>query len=67
MNMLPLRIPVDSVMSTAELADRINAQVWELQARQRFAFGDIVAAVQESVGRSSDAVRRHLLVSDSSR
>ena len=44
-NMLPLRIPVDSVMSTAELADRINAQVWELQARQRFAFGDIVAAV----------------------
>ena len=31
-NMLPLRIPVDTVLSTAELADQINAQVWELQA-----------------------------------
>ena len=45
-NMLPMRIPVDGVMSTAEVADRINAQVWELQPRQRFAFGDTVAALQ---------------------
>jgi polyketide synthase 7 len=50
-NMLPLRIPVDSVMSTAELADRINAQVWELQPRQRFAFGDTVAGLQDNFGR----------------
>ena len=50
-NMLPLRIPVDSAMSTAELADRINAQVWELQPRQRFAIADAVAGWQENVGR----------------
>ena len=49
-NMLPLRIPVDSETSTAELADRVDAQVWELQARQRFAFGDIVAALQDDSG-----------------
>jgi polyketide synthase 12 len=50
-NMLPLRIPVDSATSTAELADRINAQVWELQPRQRFAIADAVAGWQENVGR----------------
>uniref|UniRef100_UPI000A8CA562 type I polyketide synthase n=1 Tax=Mycobacterium sp. UM_Kg1 TaxID=1545691 RepID=UPI000A8CA562 len=31
-NMLPLRIPVGSELSMAELADRISAEVWELQA-----------------------------------
>ena len=36
----------------AELADRINAQVWELQARQRFAYGDIVTALQDDAGTS---------------
>ena len=46
-NMLPLRIPVDSALSMAELADQITAQVWELQARQRLAYGDIVAALQD--------------------
>lgn len=46
-NMLPLRIPGDSELSTAELADRISAEVWELQARQRFAYGDIAAALQD--------------------
>jgi acyl transferase domain-containing protein/NADPH:quinone reductase-like Zn-dependent oxidoreductase/acyl carrier protein len=51
-NMLPLRIPVDNQMSTAELTDRINGQVWELQARQRFALGDTVAALQDEFGRS---------------
>ena len=38
-------------MSTAELADRINGQVWELQARQRFALGDTVAALHDEFGR----------------
>ena len=52
MNMLPLRIPVDNEMSTAELTDRINGQVWELQARQRFALGDTVAALHDEFGRS---------------
>jgi hypothetical protein len=51
-NMLPLRIPVDSEISAAELTDRINGQVWELQARQRFALGDTVAALQGEFGRS---------------
>jgi polyketide synthase 12 len=45
-NMLPLRIPVDNELSMAELADRISAEVWELQARQRFAYGDIATALQ---------------------
>lgn len=49
-NMLPLRIPVDSALSMVELADRIAAQVWELQARQRFAYGDIVAALSDAAG-----------------
>ena len=31
----------------AEFADRITAQVWELQARQRFAYGDTVTALQD--------------------
>jgi polyketide synthase 12 len=52
-NMLPLRVPVDEAASTSELADRIGVQVWDLQARQRFAYGDIVAAVQERAGTSS--------------
>jgi acyl transferase domain-containing protein/NADPH:quinone reductase-like Zn-dependent oxidoreductase/acyl carrier protein len=52
-NMLPLRIPVDSALSTAELADRITAQVWELQVRQRFAYGDIVTALQGGAGTFS--------------
>ena len=52
-NMLPLRIPVDTAVSMAELADQITAQVWELQARQRFAYGDIVTALQDGAGRFS--------------
>jgi non-ribosomal peptide synthetase component F len=52
-NMLPLRIPVDGALSMAELADQLTAQVWELQARQRFAYGDIVAALQDGGGKSS--------------
>lgn len=52
-NMLPLRIPVDSALSMAELADHVTAQVWELQARQRFAYGDIVSALQDGVGTFS--------------
>jgi polyketide synthase 7 len=49
-SMLPLRIPVDDSLSMAELADQITAQVWELQARQRFAYGDLVTAMQDSAG-----------------
>ena len=47
-NMLPLRIPRERELSMAELADRISAEVWELQARQRYAYGDIVTALQHA-------------------
>ncbi len=46
-NMLPLRIPGDSELSMGELADRISGEVWELQARQRFAYGDLATALQD--------------------
>jgi polyketide synthase 12 len=45
-NMLPLRIPGERELSITELADQISAEVWELQARQRFAYGDIATALQ---------------------
>ena len=48
-NMLPLRIPGDGELSAAALADRISKEVWEPQARQRFAYGDIAAALQNGV------------------
>jgi polyketide synthase 7 len=51
-NMLPLQIPVDALTSAADLASRITAQVWELQARQRFALGDTVAELRDNSGRS---------------
>lgn len=46
-NILPLRLPIDSALSMTEVADQVSAQVWELQARQRFAYGDIVTALQD--------------------
>ena len=67
-NMLPLRIPVDSALSMAELADQITAQVWELQARQRFAYGYIVTALQDSAGTCStlfDVTYSYLTIPDS--
>ena len=48
-NMLPLRIPGDGESSAAALADLISKEVWEAQARQRFAYGDIAAALQNGV------------------
>ena len=52
-NMLPLRIPVDGTVPMAELAGRITRNVWELQARQRFAAGDIVTALQDGASPTS--------------
>lgn len=51
--MLPLRIPAGSGLSIIDLADRITAQVWELRSRQRFAYGDVVSAVQNGAGPST--------------
>ncbi|ORW96735.1 hypothetical protein AWB92_07320 [Mycobacterium sp. IEC1808] len=51
-NLLPLRVPVDNEISALELTDRINSQIWELQARQRFALGDVVAALHEESGKT---------------
>jgi non-ribosomal peptide synthetase component F len=52
-NMLPLRIVGDDEASMSELAGRVAARVWDLRARQRFAYGDIVSAVQEGAGATS--------------
>lgn len=52
-NMLPMRIPDDSALSMTALADQITAQVWELQGRQRFAYGDVVTALQDGGGTCS--------------
>ena len=51
----------------AELADQITAQVWELQARQRLAYGDIVAALQDCGGTCStlfDVTYSYLTIPD---
>jgi non-ribosomal peptide synthetase component F len=67
-NMLPLLIPADSELSMAQLADRISAQVWELQARQRFAYGDIVTALQSGAGTLAtlfDVTYSYVTISDS--
>jgi polyketide synthase 12 len=66
-NMLPLRIPVDDVLSMAELADQIATRVWELQARQRFAYGDIVTALKGGTGGASpmfDVTYSYLTIPD---
>jgi NADPH:quinone reductase-like Zn-dependent oxidoreductase/short-subunit dehydrogenase/acyl carrier protein len=52
-NMLPLRIETDDEASMSQLADRVAGRVWDLRARQRFAYGDIVSAVSEGGGESS--------------
>jgi hypothetical protein len=52
-NILPLRMVGDDEASMSNLADRVGQRVWDLQARQRFAYGDIVSAVQGGSGESS--------------
>ncbi|MBB5167620.1 amino acid adenylation domain-containing protein [Mycobacterium sp. AZCC_0083] len=49
-NMLPLHLPADPTASVIDLATRIGDRVWDLQGRQRFAYGDIVNALQEQTG-----------------
>lgn len=49
-NMLPLRLPSDPSASMRDLADRVSEQVWELQRRQRFPYGEIVAALPGDTG-----------------
>ncbi|MEH0971253.1 amino acid adenylation domain-containing protein [Micromonospora sp. CPCC 205546] len=46
-SILPLPVPVDEEHSLLDLADRIRADVWDLTARQRFALGDLRAALRE--------------------
>ncbi len=65
-NILPLRVPIDSEMPATDLADLVSAQVWELQARQRFAFSDALPKLRAGGRMVSDALRRNVLVSDSS-
>ncbi|WP_202914986.1 MULTISPECIES: type I polyketide synthase [unclassified Mycolicibacterium] len=66
-NMLPLRIPVDAASSMADLADRITAQVWDLQAHQRCAYGDFVTASPDGSGTSAmlfDVTYSYLTIPD---
>ena len=53
-NMLPLRIPRRQRRCPWPNSPiNISAEVWELQARQRFAYGDIVTALQDGAGSCS--------------
>ena len=52
-NILPLVVAVDDSSTMLELADRVSAEVWELQARQRFAIGNLTSALRES-GRTQN-------------
>jgi amino acid adenylation domain-containing protein len=49
-NMLPLQLPTDPTASIIDLAGRIGDRVWDLQGRQRFAYGDIVNTLNEQTG-----------------
>jgi amino acid adenylation domain-containing protein len=49
-NMLPLHLPTDPTASIIDLAARVRDRVWDLQGHQRFAYGDIVNALQEQTG-----------------
>ncbi|WP_311771479.1 non-ribosomal peptide synthetase/type I polyketide synthase [Actinophytocola algeriensis] len=53
-NALPLHVPVDESRTLLDLADRIRADVWDLSARQRFALGDLRAALREHGVRDRD-------------
>ncbi|HEX6351756.1 non-ribosomal peptide synthetase/type I polyketide synthase [Actinophytocola sp.] len=46
-NILPVHVPVDERHTLLELADRIRADVWDVTARQRFALGDLRAALRD--------------------
>ncbi len=52
-NVLPVRIPADPSLTMTGLADQISGQIWELQARQRFSYGDLVTALQDGGGGPS--------------
>ncbi|OBF26996.1 hypothetical protein A5724_02755 [Mycobacterium sp. ACS1612] len=52
-NMLPLQLPTDPAASIVDLAAQVGDRVWDLQRRQRFAFGDIVNALLEETGAAS--------------
>jgi amino acid adenylation domain-containing protein len=45
-NILPLSVPVDERRTLLELADQVHADVWDLTAHQRFALGDLRAALR---------------------
>ncbi|MET7394197.1 amino acid adenylation domain-containing protein [Dactylosporangium sp. NPDC005572] len=53
-NILPLHVPVDETGTLLDAADRIRAGVWDLTERQRFALGDLRAALREEGHRVHD-------------
>ncbi|MET8152471.1 amino acid adenylation domain-containing protein [Actinoplanes sp. NPDC005259] len=66
-NILPLHVRVDERGTLLDLADRIRADVWDLTARQRFALGDLLAALREAGRRAPglfDVTYSHISVPD---
>ncbi|MEV0251183.1 amino acid adenylation domain-containing protein [Nocardia sp. NPDC050712] len=49
-NILPVHIPVDEAATLIDLGSLVEAQVRELQGRQRFPFGDLLRALREHTG-----------------
>jgi amino acid adenylation domain-containing protein len=68
-NILPLHVPVDEGSSLLDLADRIRSDVWDLTSHQRFALGDLLAALRQEGHRVQslfDVTYSYVSVPDSS-
>jgi amino acid adenylation domain-containing protein len=67
-NILPLHVPVDEGSSLLDLADRIRSDVWDLTSHQRFALGDLLAALRQEGHRAQnlfDVTYSYITVPDS--
>ncbi|WP_405167897.1 amino acid adenylation domain-containing protein [Nocardia sp. NBC_01499] len=49
-NILPVHIPVAEAATLTELGDLVEAQVRDIQGRQRFSYGDLLRALRERTG-----------------
>jgi amino acid adenylation domain-containing protein len=68
-NILPLHVPVDEGSSLLDLADRIRSDVWDLTSHQRFALGDLLAALRQEGHRAQslfDVTYSYIIVPDNS-
>ena len=68
-NILPLHVPVDEGSSLLDLADRIRSDVWDLTSHQRFALGDLLAALRQEGHRAQslfDVTYSYIIIPDNS-